>query len=194
MRIFNSRTLSYITTLPRPHHLGVDVATAVDSRSVLTFFTMSGFANLNKFQKSEITFEVGGRVQVSLEKYLYRGVCVVSSIHCFGIFRLPIVRHPLRQFSHLSCSLPRFQLFLCLTFHQQSFSSFILTLYPAHFIHVFTVFPTKQAFIPLPSLRSFILVLSLSLSLSLFTPSILLSSYCRILVAYTDAVLPKLPS
>ncbi|KAK2182251.1 hypothetical protein NP493_359g02037 [Ridgeia piscesae] len=31
VRIFNCRTLNYLSTLPRPHPLGVDVATAVDS-------------------------------------------------------------------------------------------------------------------------------------------------------------------
>ena len=38
VRIFNCRTLNYLSTLPRPHPLGVDVATAVDSRSVELLF------------------------------------------------------------------------------------------------------------------------------------------------------------
>ena len=32
VRVFNAKSLHFVTTLPRPHHLGVDVAAAVNSR------------------------------------------------------------------------------------------------------------------------------------------------------------------
>ena len=32
VRVFNAKTLHFVTTLPRPHHLGVDVAAAVNTR------------------------------------------------------------------------------------------------------------------------------------------------------------------
>ena len=75
------------------------------------------------------------------------------------------------QSSHLSYGLPRFlkssRLFV--SDHFGNLSSFILTMCPAHFIRLLTIYPTIQALVPTSSLRSFIPRLS-----TLLTPAILL--------------------
>ena len=66
------------------------------------------------------------------------------------------------QSSHLSCGLPRFLQPLCFIVSDLfgNFSSFILTMCPAHFIRLLTILPTMQALVPTSSRRSFILRLS----------------------------------
>ena len=75
------------------------------------------------------------------------------------------------QSSHLSCGLPRFLQPSCFIVSDLfgNFSSFILTMCPAHFIRLLTILPTMQALVPTSSRKSFILRLS-----TLRTPAILL--------------------
>ena len=75
------------------------------------------------------------------------------------------------QSSHLSCGLPRFLQPSCFIVSDLfgNFSSFILTMCPAHFIRLLTILPTIQALVPTSSRKSFILRLS-----TLRTPAILL--------------------
>ena len=37
VRVFSPSTLLFLTTLPRPHHLGVDVSKAINSRLLVLF-------------------------------------------------------------------------------------------------------------------------------------------------------------
>ena len=60
------------------------------------------------------------------------------SLHCSS--SSAFLRSLFTQSSHLSCGLPRFL--------QPSLSSFILTMCPAHFIRLLTIFPTIQALVP----------------------------------------------
>ena len=83
----------------------------------------------------------------------------------------PFLRSLFTQSSHLSCGLPRFLQPSCFIVSDLfgNFSSFILTMCPAHFIRLLTISPTMQALVPTSSLRSYILRLS-----TLRTPAILL--------------------
>ena len=81
------------------------------------------------------------------------------------------LRSLFKQSSHLSCCRPRFLQPPC-SFVSDLFgnlSSFILTIWPAHFIQLLTILPTMEALVPISSLRFFIPLLSI-----LFTPAILL--------------------
>ena len=57
------------------------------------------------------------------------------------------------QSSHLSCGLPRFLQPSCFIVSDLfgNFSSFILTMCPAHFIRLLTILPTMQALVPTSS-------------------------------------------